>query len=206
MSCADPARPARRHRPGRLGRPTARPAAPLQRPQGQVRHLPLPRPPRRTPPRRHRDQRHPHHPAAGPTLEQAPAPHSPQESRPGRSPAAYPAAACHRPDDHRAPPRLERPGARRTPPDHPSPAHPARRMGQARLHHPHRLRYPHAQPAASRYTLDNRARSLTARPCYARLASRRPLTMALGRDSTSRLIGRMAKTELRHLVVITLNR
>ena len=62
--------------------------------------------------------------------------------------------------------RTARPGTRRTPPDHPpQPAHPARRMGQARLHHPHRLRDLRAQHPASQYILDNRAGPLTSRPC-----------------------------------------
>ena len=36
-------RPARRHRPCGPGHPAARPPAPLQRPHGEMRHLPLPR-------------------------------------------------------------------------------------------------------------------------------------------------------------------
>src|SRR5262249_4317723 len=83
---------------------------------------------------------------------------------PTAAPASHPPPARHRPHGHRTPPRLERPRTRRTPPDHPpQPAHPARRVGQARLHHPHWLRHLCAQHTASRYTLDNRARPLTSR-------------------------------------------
>ena len=42
--CPAGRRPDRRHRPGRPGHLAAGPPPPLQRPQGQVRHLPLPRP------------------------------------------------------------------------------------------------------------------------------------------------------------------
>jgi hypothetical protein len=93
-----------------------------------------------------------------------PRPHR-KKPRPDRPPAAHPAATRHRSDAHRTAPRLERPRTRRTSPDHtPQPAHPARRMGQARLHYPHRLRYLRPQHPAGRYTLDNGARPLTTRP------------------------------------------
>ena len=39
-----PGRTARRDRPGRAGHLAARPQAPGQRPQGQMRHLPVPQP------------------------------------------------------------------------------------------------------------------------------------------------------------------
>ena len=99
-------RPARGHRPGRAGHPAPRPPRPLQRPQGQMRDLPLPQP-RRRPPRRldhgHRD-RHPRaHPTAGP--------HSaiPPGAGPApRSPAADAPPAPHRTPGQRPPPRLER--------------------------------------------------------------------------------------------------
>ena len=141
-----PGRPARRHRPGRPGHPAARPPAPVQRPQGQMRHLPLPQPRRRppAPPRRHhRDRHHHQHPARGPA--------SPAATRYDRSTPRPP----------RPPTRRERVTAiitsqpprdwsghelavllRRQTPQH---AHPARRMGTAGLLHPHRLRHlPHS--------------------------------------------------------------
>ena len=88
-----PGRPGRRHRPRRPGHPAARPPAPLQRPQGQMRHLPLPQPRRRAAPRRHRhhrDQRHRPHPAAAMTPPASAGPtagHTPCTARHGR-PAA----------------------------------------------------------------------------------------------------------------------
>ena len=42
-------RPARRHRPGRPGHLAARAPPPVQRPKGQMRHLPVPEPRRRLP-------------------------------------------------------------------------------------------------------------------------------------------------------------
>ena len=59
---APPTRPSwRRHRPCRPGHAAARPPSPVQRPQGQMRHLPLPQPRRRAPPRSHRHHRDQHH-------------------------------------------------------------------------------------------------------------------------------------------------
>jgi hypothetical protein len=75
-----PPRPRRlggRHRPRRPVHLAARPPAPVQRPQGQMRHLPLPQPRRPAAPRRHRDhrdQRHRAHPAAARLRQRAQAP------------------------------------------------------------------------------------------------------------------------------------
>ena len=80
------------------------------------------------------------------------------------------------------PTRLERPrtrpDARRQAPQH---AHPAPRMGPARLLHPHRLRHLRTQHATQPGILDKRARPLTTRHCVARdrlrrTQTRRPLT------------------------------
>ena len=92
-----PRRPARRHRPGHPGHPAARPAPPLQRPQRQMHHLPLPRPRRRPPGppgHHHRDRHHHLHPARRPEARQDPprSPHTPPAA------AAHPQAAHH--DDH----------------------------------------------------------------------------------------------------------
>ena len=90
-------RPARGHRPGRAGHAAARPPGSLQRPQGQMRDLPLPQP-RRRPPRRlhrrHRD-RHPRctprlstwHPDLDPSRAAAPV-------LPGHQPAATASPRC----------------------------------------------------------------------------------------------------------------
>ncbi len=116
--------------PGAIGRavpfhPAARTPPPLQRPQGQMRHLPLPQP-RRRPPRQarchHRDRHHRPHPAARPQAR--PDPPRPQHTPPATAaPATHPAATSHRPHGHRTPPRLARPRTRRTPPDHPRNLH-----------------------------------------------------------------------------------
>ena len=142
---------------------------PLQRPQGQVRHLPLPQPRRRPAPYRHhdhRDQRHHRHPAAARPNQQAPAP---PPDRPARPSAADPPPAHHRNHYQPATQRLERPrtrpDARRQTPQH---AHPAPRMGLARLLHPHRLRHLRTQHTASPGILDKRTRPLTTRHCVAR--------------------------------------
>jgi hypothetical protein len=85
-----------------------------------------------------------------------------QDTPPG--PAANPAAAHHPDHDQPATAGMERARARpasgHQAPQH---AHPARRMDQTRLLHPHRiwhLRTQHARPAL----LDNRQRALTSRP------------------------------------------
>jgi hypothetical protein len=165
--------------PGVIGRAVLSTLLPDRRPRYSARKVKcatsryLARPDGR--PRRHlhhRDRHHPHHPAAGPTRKQAPAPPPPQEPSPNRPPAAHPAAARHRPHGHRTP-RLERPRTGRTAPDpSPQPAHPAGRMGQARLHHPHRLRHLRPQHTAGPRILDRSARSLTPRHCVAPQAPR----------------------------------
>ena len=152
-----PGRPARRHRPGRAGHAAARPPPPLQRPQGQMRHLPVPQPRRRPPgpPRRDHRDRHRHlHPAGGPEAR-------PDPLRPQHTPAASPAdppGPGHRDHHQPAPARVERPRprrpARRQTPEH---AHPARRMDTAGVLHPHRLRHLQTQHAALRYPLDKPA-------------------------------------------------
>ena len=162
-----PGRPDRRDRPGRAGHAAARPPPAVQRPQGQMRHRPVPQPRRRppAPPRRHHRDRHRHqHPARGPAAR-------PDPLRPQHAPAASPAhppGPGHR-DHHQPPPaRVERPRpghpAGRQTPEH---AHPARRMGTAGILHPHRLRHLPPQHAALRYPLDKPARSLTSRLCCA---------------------------------------
>ena len=106
-----------------------------------------------------------------------PRPHRKLASPPAAT-TAHPAATRHRAHGHRTP-RLERPRTRRTPPDpSPQPAHPARRMGQARLHHPHRLRPLRPQHAARPRILDSRARPLTTRHCAAK-RGRTTLTVIL---------------------------
>ena len=90
-------RPARGHRPGRAGHAAARPPGPLQRPQGQVRDLPLPQP-RRRPPRRTHRRHHDRHPHAHPTARGPHAPNpipAPPEPTP-RSPATDPPRPRHR--------------------------------------------------------------------------------------------------------------
>ena len=141
--------------------------AAVQRPQGQMRHRPVPQPRRRppAPPRRHhRDRHHHQHPARRPQAR-------PDPLRPQHAPAASPAhppGPGHR-DHHQPPPaRVERPRPSRPPrrqtPEH---AHPARRMDTAGILHPHRLRHLPPQHAALRYPLDKPARSLTSRLCIA---------------------------------------
>ena len=140
---AGPALPARRHRPRRPGRPAARPPPPLQRPQGQMLHLPLPQP-RRRPScrvhRRHRDRHRHQHPAYR---------HQAQARRPERTPpvpACDPQAAGHGDHEHRSPPPLERRRTRRAPPGQaPQPPDPARRMDPLRLPHPDRTRNLHTR-------------------------------------------------------------
>ena len=89
-----PGRPARRYRPGRASHAATRPAAPLQRPQDQSPHLPLPGPPR--PPalcrnRHHRDRHHHHHPGTGPP----PPPHPLHTQKSQATPATHPPPAHH---------------------------------------------------------------------------------------------------------------
>ena len=109
----------------------------------------------------HRDQRHHRHPAAARPNQQAPAP---PPDRPARPSAADPPPAHHRNHYQPATQRLERPrtrpDARRQTPQH---AHPAPRMGLARLLHPHRLRHLRTQHTASPGILDKRTRPLTTR-------------------------------------------
>jgi hypothetical protein len=90
--------PARRHRPGRPGHAAARPPAPLQHPQGQMRHLALPQP-RRQPPQ-HPDHHHRHryrgaHPTSRPG---APAPPRPEHLP--HTPATDPQASRHGNHEH----------------------------------------------------------------------------------------------------------
>ena len=153
--CPDgPGRPARRDRPGRAGHAATRPPPPVQRPQGQMRHLPVPQPRRRPPgpPRHHhRDRHHHQHPAPRPQAR----PDPPRAEHPGPPPPARPAhspGADHRHHHQPPPTRLERPRTRRPPrrqtPQH---AHPARRMGTPGLLHPHRLRHLQTQHTARRH-------------------------------------------------------
>jgi hypothetical protein len=161
-----PARPARRARPRGPGHLATRPPGPLQRPHGQMHHCPLPRP-RPQPPlilgRHHRDRHHHAHPAAGHRRAR------PQPLQARHTPATRPAdptAAHHRPHELRALPALDRQGTRRPPPGQaPQHAHPARRVGPARLPHPHRLRHLRPQHAATTRILDNRTGPLTTRHC-----------------------------------------
>jgi hypothetical protein len=133
--------------PGAIGRavlaallPARRP--PLQRPQGQMRHLPLPQPRRRPSRRSDRDHldRHRHqHPARRPQAQARPA-------RPPPAPAGNPQATRHRDHEHRSPPRLERRRTRRaTAGQAPQPPDPARRMDPLRLPHPDRPRNLHTR-------------------------------------------------------------
>ena len=176
--CPDgPADLARRDRPGRPGHLAARPPSPVQRPQGQMRHLPVPEPGRRPPGpscRHHRDRHRHLHPARRPQAR--PDPPRPQHTAPATpAPAGHPPRADHRHHHQPAPARLERPRTRRPAarqtPEH---AHPARRMGTPGVLHPHRLRHLQTQHAASRDTLDNPARPLTSRLWPAQRRRRRP--------------------------------
>src|ERR1019366_1072565 len=112
-------------------------------------------------PRRHpRDRHHHAHPPDRPGRAQ-PHPILHQGTTPGS--ATDPAAAHHRDHDQPAPTGMER-SRTRPAPAHQAPqhAHPARRMGQTRLLHPHRPRHlcaQHAEPSL----LDNRPRPLTTR-------------------------------------------
>ena len=126
----------RRHRPLCPGHAAARPQAALQRPQGQMRHLPLPQPRRPAPPRGHRHHRHRHHrphpatqPGAGPAATAPPGP---------AAAAAHPSPEDHRDHHPPAPARLDatrtRDHAQRPPP---TLHHPAPGMVPARLLHPH---------------------------------------------------------------------
>jgi hypothetical protein len=156
--------------PGAIGRAVLATLLRARRPRYSARKIkaptsPLPGP-RRCPAAHHhghhRDPHHHPHPAAGPQAPPPP-PRAQAQKTPGTA-AAHPPAASHCPHEHPTPPQLERPGTRRAPPDHtPQPPHPARRMGQARLHHPHRLRHLRPQHTASPGTLDNRTRPLTTR-------------------------------------------
>src|SRR4029077_10659746 len=78
------------------GHPAARPPAPLQRPQGQVRHLALPQPRRRPPAHRHHHHRYQHR-YLQPT---ATWPHQQTPSSPPDQPLR-PSAADPPPADHR---------------------------------------------------------------------------------------------------------
>jgi hypothetical protein len=164
-----PAAPAR---PGPIGQAVLAallpaPAAALQRPPRQMLDLPLPRKRRHPPPAPrsdHRDRHHAAHPAPGSRRTQP----RPVRLRDTAAPAADPARADHRHHHQPAPARLERPRTRPAParqaPQH---AHPARRMGQAGLLHPNRLRHlrpQHAKPS----NLDKRSRPLTTRHCLRR--------------------------------------
>ena len=147
--------------PGAIGRAVlatllpARPP-PVQCPQGQMRHLPVPQPRRRPPgpPHHHHRDRHRHlHPARRPQARPDP-PRPPQHTPPAS--AAHPPGADHRHHHQPAPARLERPRTRHPPgrqtPEH---AHPARRMGTAGVLHPHRLRHLQTQHATRRYPSTN---------------------------------------------------
>ena len=84
-------------------------------------------------------------------------------------PAGHPPGTDHRHHHQPAPARLERPRTRRPAarqtPEH---AHPARRTDTPGLLHPHRLRNLQTQHADGEHpSLDNRARPLTSRLCYA---------------------------------------
>ena len=158
----------------RAGHAAARPPPAVQRPQGQMRHRPVPEPRRRPPgpPRRYHRDRHRHqHPARGPAAR-------PDPLRPQHPPAASPAhppGPGHR-DHHQPPPaRVERPRpgrpSQRQTTEH---AHPARRMDTAGVLHPHRLRHLPPQHAALRNPLDKPARSLTSRLWIAKRRLRRP--------------------------------
>ena len=149
---APPARPtARRHRPRRPGRPAARPPPPLQRPQSQMLHLPLPQK-RRQPP------------AAPPPSPRSTSPCTP---RPCEQHPAAPAPPRH-PARPQPPTRRQRITAIITsqPPRdwsghelaehlHVKPRNMLTQLGewgQARLLHPNRLRHlrpQHASPATS---------------------------------------------------------
>ena len=120
--------------PGAIGRAVlatlaARPPPPVQRPQGQMRHLPVPQPRRRPPgpSRHHHRDRHRHlHPARRPQAR--PDLPRPQHTAPASpAPAAHPPGADHRHHHQPPPARLERPRTRRPAarqtPEH---AHPAR--------------------------------------------------------------------------------
>jgi hypothetical protein len=92
-------RPARRHRSGGAGHTATRAPRPLQRPQGQVFHLPLPQPrrrPTRHRNRHHRHRHHRHHPTHRPAS--SPVPPRPQHASPAR--ASHPPAPHCGDHDH----------------------------------------------------------------------------------------------------------
>ena len=197
-----PGRPGRRDRPRRPGHLAARPPSPVQRPQGQMRHLPVPQPRRRPPGpshRHHRDRHRHQHPARRPQARpDPPRPARPPRPAPPGPRPAHPPGTDHRHHHQPAPARLERPRTRHPPgrqtPEH---AHPARRMGTAGLLHPHRLRHLQTQHAASRYTLDNPARPLTSRLCTAMGRKRPPLSVIFPGKTTAP-IGRTGRNEADH--------
>ena len=159
--------------PGAIGRAVLATLLPARRPRYSARKVKC-----ATSRYLNRDDGRPAHPAAITAIDIAVCT-PPVDLKPGRTrrdrrstprppQPAHPPGADHRHHHRPAPARLERPRARHPPgrqaPEH---AHPARRMGTARLLHPHRIRHLRPQHAASRYTVDNRARPLTSRPCAA---------------------------------------
>ena len=153
---ADQPDPPRRYRSGRPEHAAAAPSAPVEYPPGQERHLSLSQPRRSTTRPADHDRQHPGHRAHAERRHDVAAP-APQAAGPEYCPD--PTRDHHHADARRSGPTLARPRARRQARHQAAQhAHPARRMGPARLPHPHRRRHLQA-PDTPRHR-----QSLTSRP------------------------------------------
>ena len=138
---------------------------PVQRPEGQMRHLPGPRTaltaarPAPPPSPRSPSPSAPRRVTSGPAGPTGSAAHRGRPARRGRPPGSR-----SPPSSPACPARVERPQTRpdagRQTPQH---AHPARRTGTAGVLHPHRPQHLQTQPAVGQYPLDKPARPLTSR-------------------------------------------